>query len=42
VRGQAHKYVYFADIDQLAKKIVRKEALIFQFQLCVNYGCMFS
>ncbi len=37
VSGQAHKDIYFADIDQLAKKIVRKKGLIFQFQLYVNY-----
>src|ERR1019366_4168868 len=33
VSGQAHQDVYFADVHQLAKKIICKKALLCQFHL---------
>ena len=40
VSGQAHEDVHFADVDQLAKKIIRKKALLCQFHLRAKYRRM--
>ena len=34
MNGQAHKDILLADVDQLAKEIIRKKGVVFQFQLC--------
>jgi hypothetical protein len=38
VSGQAYKNIHFADVNQLAKKLIRKKSFIFQFQLCASHA----